>query len=230
MIQHLACQMDGNRRWADQRGLPIFQGYIKGAHAIKPIAQFCIENKIPYLSLYAFSTENFKHRSEIEKTFVFNLIAQELKNNIAEFMSKEIRVRFIGDRSLFPPSLSPIFEQVEFETRHCTALNVNFLFCYGATQEITHATQEIARQVQAGLITIDDITPQVFARHLWTKDIPDPEIVIRPGDRHRLSNFLLFQSSYSEFFFLDTLWPDMTPSILEQILSDFRLRRRNFGK
>jgi undecaprenyl diphosphate synthase len=230
MIQHLACQMDGNRRWAEQHGLSIFRGYDKGAQAIKPIARFCIENGIPFLSLYAFSTENFKNRSEIEKAFVFNLIAHEIENNLHEFIEHGMRIRFIGDRSLFPAHLAPIFERVESSTQNCTALNLNFLFCYGATQEITHAAQELARQVQAGIITVGDITPELFARHLWTGGMPNPEIVIRPGARHRLSNFLLFQSSYSEFFFLDTLWPDMTPDILETSLQEFKQRRRNFGK
>lgn len=229
MIKHLACQMDGNRRWAHKRGLEHVRGHDKGAEVIKPIAQLCIDKKIPYLSLYAFSIENFK-RSETEKNFVFNIIARELKNSTEQFIQDGIRIRFIGDRTLFPPHLAPLCIEAEEATKKCSTLNLNFLFCYGGQQEIAHAAQTIARNVQAGLIDPDTITPELFSQFLWTKDIPYPDIVIRPGGRHRLSNFLLFQSAYSELFFLDYLWPDMTPDIIETVLHDFEQRWRNFGK
>jgi len=221
--------MDGNRRWAQQRGLATFMGHSKGAETVKLIAQFCIQHTIPFLSLYAFSIENF-NRSDIEKTFIFDLIADELEKNLPQFMQDGMRVRFIGDRSLFPSHLVPIIEEVESKTALCTKLSLNFLFCYGGRQEIAQATRSLARQVQAGIITPDEITPALFAQHAWTQDVPDPEIVIRPGAQTRLSNFLLFQSAYSELFFLDTLWPDITTKILEDVLQQFKQRRRNFGK
>lgn len=221
--------MDGNRRWAIKQGLETLRGHHKGAETVKSIAEFCIKNSISFLSLYTFSIENFK-RSETEKSFLFNLFFNELEKNRDEFIKKSIRVRFIGNRSLFPKQILSLYEQIEEETAQCTTLNLNFLFCYGAQQEIVHATQEIASQVKAGLINIDEITPELFSRHLWTRGMPDPDIVIRTGGQHRLSNFLLFQSAYSEYFFLDCLWPDMTPQILEQVFHDFQNRKRNFGK
>lgn len=229
MIKHLACQMDGNRRWAQQRGWETFFGHRKGAEIITPVVQFCLDKNIPFLSLYAFSIENFK-RSEAEKSFLFGMVAQELESRIEEFVTNGIRIRFIGDRTLFPPATISIIEQVEQETAQCTRLNLNFLFCYGAQQEIAYAARAIAHKVKIGELSESSITPEVVAQHLWTSGIPEPDLIIRPGGRNRLSNFLLFQSAYSEYFFLDCLWPDVNTQLLEEILSQFESRKRNFGQ
>jgi undecaprenyl diphosphate synthase len=221
--------MDGNRRWAQQKGWQTFVGHRKGVDTITPVIQFCVNNNIQYLSLYAFSIENFK-RSETEKGFLFGLIEQELHGRVQEFVSNNIRVRFIGDRVLFPESIARLIDHVEHETAACTGLNLNFLFCYGAQQEIAHAARLIAQDVQRGVLTADAITPTVVSDYLWTRGMPDPDIIIRPGARNRLSNFLLFQSAYSEYFFLDCLWPDLTVPMLEQVYQEFQDRKRNFGQ
>ncbi|HEV2601143.1 MAG TPA: polyprenyl diphosphate synthase [Candidatus Babeliales bacterium] len=228
MIQHLACQMDGNRRWAKKNGLAFFEGHRKGAQSVRVVTDFCLEQGIRFLSLYTFSMENFK-RSEQEKQFIFDLFVQELNRYQDEVISKGVRVRIIGERTLFPETVIAACNQIEHATAHGEKLTVNLLFGYGARQEITAGVQQIAREILNGSLSPDAITYQVIMDHLWTAHTPDPDIIIRTGARSRLSNFLLLQSSYSEYFFVDCLWPDLSAQLLEAVLDEFGNRQRNFG-
>lgn len=230
-MQHVACMMDGNRRWARRQGWQAYKGHKEGLGSLKHVINFCLERSIPYLSLYTLSAENLK-RSEEEKTYLFNLIAEVLSDEktISELIRQGVRVRFIGERELFPANLVALCTRVEQATEHLTTLQVNFLFCYGSRQEILSGVKEIARKVKNGDLALEDISHEQFQRCLWMGDIPEPDIVIRTGDVMRLSNFLLYQSAYSEFYFLSCMWPELTRQHLEDIYHNFmEQRERRFG-
>jgi len=228
MIKHIAFIMDGNRRWAKKRGILKVLGHKEGANTIKTVSDFCLEWKINYLSLYTFSIENF-NRSEKEKAYLFNLIIEEANKALEDFIENKIRVRFIGDRSLFPKNVVPALEKIEKETANFSNLNINFLFCYGARQEILNGVKDIAKQVKSGKLQEEDITEEVFGKSLWTGGVPEPEIIVRTGGHQRLSNFLLYQAAYSEFCFLDCMWPELKTEHLNKIMVGYEKKQRNFG-
>jgi len=221
--------MDGNRRWAIRQGLLSFFGHRKGLDAVKLVIDFCLTKNIAYLSLYTFSTENLQRSAE-EQRYLFEVLAQEAARELEEFKQKNVRMRFVGDRALFPKSVQPVCEKIEEETAHCTALEVNFLLCYGGRQEIVAATKRIATQVAQGQLQAEDITPQMFENFLWTAGTPAPDLIIRTGGQHRLSNFLLFQCAYSELYFLDCMWPEISAEELKMALTYYDECQKNFGK
>jgi len=220
--------MDGNRRWAMQQGLQSLYGHRKGIDAVKLVVDFCIENNIAYLSLYTFSIENLKRSSE-EQYYLFEVLAEEAVHDLEEFKSRNIAIRFIGDRALFPKSIKPLCEKMEKETQFCTGLSLNFLLCYGGRQEIIDTAKRIASKVRKGDLLESDITYEVFERFLWTAGTPFPDLIIRTGGYHRLSNFLLFQGAYSELYFLNCLWPDITKHDLEKAVIYFNDCQKNCG-
>lgn len=221
--------MDGNRRWAMRQGLLSWLGHRKGLDAVKLVMDFCLSKQIPYLSLYTFSTENLQ-RSADEQQYLFEVLAQEALQELSEFKHKNIRMCFIGDRSLFPKSVQPVCEKIEQETAQCTALQVNFLLCYGGRQEIADTAKRIAGKIVQGELQLADITPNLFEQFLWTSGTPSPNLIIRTGEQHRLSNFLLFQCAYSELYFLDCMWPDISVTDLESALTYYNKCRKMFGK
>ena len=220
--------MDGNRRWAVHQGLDPWLGHQKGVESLKKVIQFCLDKKIPFASVYTFSLENFK-RPEKEKDFVFRLMAQELEKVADQLVEHGVRICFVGERTLFPPSLVAVCQEVERKTAHVSVLTLNLLFCYGSQQEIVSGVKAIVRKIQSGELKEEDINKETISEHLWTQGTPEPELVIRTGGARRLSNFLLYQSAYSEFCFLDCMWPDLTEAHLAQALEDFTMRKRNFG-
>ena len=228
MIKHLACIMDGNRRWAIRKGWFTWQGHKAGLEAVKRVVSFCLENNIPYVSLYTFSLENFK-RSDEEKNYLFDLIISGFKDVHQDFIERGIKVCFIGDRSLFPANVIPTCERIEQETAHLTNLQLNLLFCYGAQQEIVGGIKRLVHDVKVGKLSEDDISNELFERYLWTRGIPEPDLIVRTGGAQRLSNFLLYQAAYSEFYFLDCLWPDITKKHLTSALLFFNECQRNVG-
>lgn len=229
MIKHLACIMDGNRRWAKSQGwLPWF-GHKEGVEAAKRAVEFCIERGIPYLSLYAFSTENFK-RPEQEISYLFNIVFKEVIQALTPLCVKhEIRVRFVGDRSLFPEKLKPAIEAIEEQTKEYARLTLNVLFCYGAQQEMVSGVKNIVAAVQAGKIALDDISETTITQNLWMNGTPPPDMILRTGGVKRLSNFLLYQAAYSEFYFLDCMWPEIQKEDFAKAVSYFEECKRNFG-
>ena len=228
MIKHLACIMDGNRRWAKQKGWLPWVGHRQGAQAVKCVVDFCLRKKISYLSLYTFSIENFK-RPEQELEYLFNMMLEEADNMLAHYQKHGVRVRFLGDRSLFPARVLPVIERIEQHTMHLTQLNLNFLFCYGGRQEIVGGIKQIIAKVKAGELSEDQLDDELFEHYLWTSGMPEPDMIIRTGGAKRLSNFLIYQSAYSEFYFLDCLWPELTEQHLEEALVFFEDTQRNFG-
>lgn len=229
VMQHLAIIPDGNRRWAEKNKLRAVFGHKKGVDAIEGAIKVCLKNGIKFLSFYTFSLENF-NRSEEEKAYLFDLLINELLSQLPIFLERNIRVKFLGDASFFPQSVKPMITKVEEETKECNALQLNLLFCYGAQQEIVQAMKDIAVKVKNNELLTDDITVDSFGNHLWTKGIPNPELIIRTSKVCRLSNFLLFQAAYSEFIFLDNFWPETTEEMLEECVSGFLNVKRNFGK
>lgn len=227
-MKHLAIIMDGNRRWARKKGLATLIGHRKGSDSIEIAMSFCLKHTIPYLSLYTFSIENF-NRSAQERAYLFDLIKKGVKQNLDQFIKNKVRVCFVGERSLFPEEVLPAIEEAERATAQFNALQVNFLFCYGARQEIVHGIRHMVRKIQAGELSEEDISEDMLSHYLWTAGMPEPDLIIRTGGQKRLSNFLLYQAAYSEFQFLDCYWPDITEQDLDKSLSTFNECKRNFG-
>jgi len=229
MLKHLACIMDGNRRWAINQGLIPWYGHKNGLDSVRRVMDFCLEKKIMHLSLYTFSIENLK-RTEDEQRYLFEVLAQEALQELENFKRKNVRVRFIGDRTLFPKSIRPLCEKIERETDNCTILQLNLLLCYGGQQEIVDTAKRIVVKVAKGDLLINDITTELFENFLWTSSSPSPDLIIRTGGDNRLSNFLLFQCAYSELYFLNCLWPDISVENLESAITYYDNCRKNFGK
>ena len=228
-ISHLAIIMDGNRRWAKKNRLTFGTGYAEGGFgAVKRAIEFCLSRGIKHLSLYAFSLENFKRPQE-EQDFLFDTIVTQGEKNIPYLQKHDVQVKFVGDRSVFPLRVIPTCELVERETEHCSSIFVNLLFCYGGRQEIVSGVKKLLKQVQDGVLTENQITEQMLQDCLWTSSTPDPELIVRTSGVQRLSNFLLFQSAYSEFCFLDCLWPEITEKDLAHAVDSYTGVRRNFG-
>ena len=213
--------MDGNRRWAKQRGMFAWLGHRQGAKTVEMVMQYCLDNDIAYLSLYTLSLENLK-RSEQEISYLFSLI-DHVYDRIDEFIKSGIKVRFVGELSCVPEKTRQICANIENATAQGTKLSCQFLFCYGGQQEIIAAAQNLVKDRQ------EIISKELFKQYLWSGNIPDPDIIIRTGGVMRLSNFLLFQAAYSEIRFLDCLWPDLTKDSLHQTIQDCLQAQKNFG-
>ena len=227
MIKHLACIMDGNRRWAKKRLLPTWAGHKKGAEKAKEVIDFCLKKKIEYLSLYTFSLENMAGRSQEEKNYLFGDLAREIKNFVPEFIQKGIRLCFVGDTAQFPQELLTVFTDAQEQTKSGVMMQCNILFCYGSRQEILHAVQEYAKVYVTDLQACSD---ELFRSFLWTKNIPDPDLIVRTGNVQRLSNFILYQAAYAEIRFLSCMWPELSMQELEDMLYSCVMAQKNNGK
>ena len=220
--------MDGNRRWARARKqLPIF-GHQKGAETLRKITGECINLGIPYLTVYAFSTENWL-RPKAEVDGLQSLLRLYLRQEIKELNTKGVRLRVIGDRYGFASDIVDLIERAEEATRHNTAVTLSVALNYGSRAEIMRAVHKMMAEVEAGHLTKEDIVPATMSRFMDTSYAPDPDIIIRTSGEQRLSNFLLWQVEYAEFFFTPTLWPDFTPQELRQIVETYVKRERRFG-
>lgn len=228
-IKHLGIIMDGNRRWARKNGFKPWIGHQHGVAPVKVTINFCLLHKIPYVTLYAFSLENFKRPQE-ELHYLFDVLAQELAHKeLNTLFEKGVRVTFVGDRNQFPAQLQETIKTIEEKTAQNSTLFLNILFCYGGQQEIIAATKKIAQHVAHGLLKPENITSEIFEEHLWLGKIPSPDLVIRTGGAKRLSNFLTYQSAYSELIFLDCYWPELTDNDLIAAVNEYETVRRNFG-
>lgn len=228
-MQHLAIIPDGNRRWARQNKLSTLLGHQKGSKSVKHAINVCLENKIRYLSIYTFSLENF-NRSEEEKDYLFKMIPKEITDNLQNCIDNKIRVRVVGNRSIFPKNTQESLQFIEEKTQNFDNLNLNFLFCYGGRQEILEAVKTIFKKIISGIINLDKIDEQTIRDHLWSATIPDPDLIIRTSGISRLSNFFTFQSAYSELIFLDCYWPEITKELLQKCIDRYKSVSRNFGK
>ncbi len=228
MMQHLACIMDGNRRWAKKHGQLPWYGHKEGLDAAMRVITFAQQKKIPYVSLYLFALQNFK-RSPDEIDHIFTMFTDQSTNFAQECVKHNIFVRFIGNKSLFPKKLEPFITFIEESTSHCTSLTLNLLFCYGGQEEIVFACKKIAEKIKTLELNPDQITASVFEDHLWTSPNPPPDLIIRTGKTQRLSNFLLYQAAYAELYFADCFWPEIDYAELEKAYVYFLTCKRNFG-
>lgn len=228
-LQHIAFIMDGNRRWAKQHGLPVAQGHKKGADTLVEIAKAAKEAGIRYMTVYAFSTENWQ-RSEGEVTQLMDLLRQYLNDGFKELQKNDARIVFIGERYMLAPDIVEKLEKIERETADNKSVTLCVALSYGGRQEIVAAAKRLAEQVQQGALKPEDIDSTLFGKYLYTADIPDPDLMVRTGGELRISNYLLWQLSYSEFYFSDTLWPDFKAEELMQIIEEYNKRERRYGK
>ena len=220
---HIAIIMDGNGRWAKKRSLPRTAGHVAGAKTFKTIARYCNKIGLKYLTVYAFSTENWK-RPEDEVKSIMNLLRDYLKD-AENFKDENIKVNFIGDRTPLAEDIKALMKKNEDGSKDATGLTLNIAINYGGRDEITNAVKKI---VNSG-VNAEDITEDLISQNLYTYGIPDPDLIIRPSGEYRLSNYLIWQSAYAEYWFSDILWPDFTPQHLEKAINDYNHRNRRFG-
>ncbi len=225
---HVAIIMDGNGRWATSRGLPRTAGHRRGAEAVRRAVRGAAKLGVSYLTLYGFSSENWK-RPAAEVDDLMGLLRLYLRAEIAALHKNGVRVKVIGDRSRLADDIVALIEKAETLTAGNTKLTVTAALSYGGRDEILEATKAIAAAAAAGEIEPRDIDEALFSRHLYTRDLPDPDLLIRTSGEQRISNFLLWQSAYTELVFLDTLWPDFSESDLERAIEIYRRRERRYG-
>ena len=220
---HIAIIMDGNGRWAKKRSMPRSAGHVAGAKTFKNIARYCNKIGLKYLTVYAFSTENWKRpKDEVES--IMNLLRDYLKD-AENFKSDNIKVKFIGNLDVLDEDIKALMKKDEDGSKDATGLNLNIAINYGGRDEITNAVKKI---VESG-ISPDEITEATISENLYTSGIPDPDFIIRPSGEYRLSNYLIWQSAYAEYWFSDVLWPDFKPKHLEKAIEDYNHRNRRFG-
>lgn len=228
-VEHIAIIMDGNGRWAKRQGLPRSMGHKKGAEIVKEIAKAANEKGVKFLTLYAFSTENWG-RPKDEVDTLMSLLRQYLKTDLSELKKNNIRIRFIGERNMLDADIVQNMHRLERETQDNTGMCLCLAISYGARQEILQAAQKLAALVKNGDLSESDVDIQNFSAMLYTYEMPDPDIVIRTSGEQRISNFLLWQAAYAEFFFTKTLWPDFSAQELDDIIEQFKSRERRYGK
>lgn len=229
--RHIGFIMDGNGRWAKMRGLERSAGHVEGAKAFRKIGEYCADLGIEYVTFYAFSTENW-NRPKKEVLSLMKLFKEYLREGdgrLAENEVRQMKLRFIGEREGLPSDLLKLIERAEKETAKYSKITVNIALNYGGRAELKSAVKSIAQKVKDGELSIDDITEQTISDNIYTAGQPDPDIIVRPSGEYRLSNFLTWQSAYSEFWFSNILWPDFTEEHVNEILYDFQNRNRRFG-
>lgn len=226
--RHVAIIMDGNGRWAAQRGLSRYAGHQRGVETLRAVVEACPDNGIETLTLFAFSTENWR-RPPAEVEGLMMLFRRYLRREAAELVTKNVRVRFIGNRSQLAPDIQAMMAGLEAQTAHCSGLCVVLAVNYGGRADIAEAVRSLAAEVAAGRLDVADLCEERLGAALCTADLPDPDLVIRTSGEQRISNFLLWQSAYAEFVFVPELWPDFTREVFERALGVFRARQRRFG-
>ncbi|MDO5300956.1 MAG: polyprenyl diphosphate synthase [Tissierellia bacterium] len=226
--RHLAIIMDGNGRWAKKRGLPRFMGHREGAKRVYEVVQSCYGLGIPNLTLYAFSTENWK-RPQSEITQLFKLLGRSIEKYREELVENEIQLVVAGDLSPLAPELRQPLKELMEQTANFQKMTLTVCLNYGGQQEILRGALALAEDIKAGAVRPEDVTTESFNDYLYTKGQPPVDLMIRPSGELRVSNFLLYQLAYSEFWFSDTLWPDFKEPVLLEALEDFSKRNRRFG-
>lgn len=225
--QHVGFIMDGNGRWAKKRGMPRTFGHREGAKNFKKIVRYCKDIGLKNISFYAFSTENWQ-RPDDEVATIMELFRDYIVD-VRNFLSENTRMIFLGDKSPFDDDLREKMIRLEEDTAHYTEMNLMMAVNYGGRDELAHAARILAQQAKDGIIRPEDITEQSIADNLYTAGIPDVDLVIRPSGEYRLSNYLIWQCAYAEYYFTDTLWPDFSPKDLDAALIEFSRRNRRFG-
>lgn len=225
--RHIAIILDGNGRWAKKRGLPRNAGHLAGSETFRKIATYCKNIGVEHLTVYAFSTENWK-RSEEEVGGIMKLLDKYLREAIRDMRKKGIRMKVFGDISRLSPELQKLIEETAEISKEIEGFQANICINYGGRAEIVRAAEQYANDVIMGRVE-DDLTEEQFSKYMYSADIPDPDLLIRPGGEYRLSNFLLWQCAYSEFYYTDVLWPDFDEAELDKAIAAFNSRDRRFG-
>ena len=225
--RHIAIIMDGNGRWAKKRGLPRTAGHAAGGEAFRRIANYCRTLGVEYLTVYAFSTENWK-RSEEEVSGIMRLLGKYLTEALTDMEKNRVRFRFFGDLTRLSPELQKLCRDAESRSSDYD-VQVNFCLNYGGRDELVKAASAFAKDVANGVYKSEDLTEELLSSYLYSKDVPDPELIIRPSGEMRTSNFLLWQSAYSEYVFMNVLWPDFSPADLDEAIAEYHRRNRRFG-
>ncbi len=228
-LKHIAVIMDGNRRWAKQKGLPSAFGHKKGVDALKTVMRACDDFGVKYLTVYAFSTENWNRKPE-EVDFLMDLLGQTLKNELQEMHENNVVINFLGDLTKLSPKLQEILSHSVEVTKNNSGVRLQIAFNYGARDEILHAVKDIVSCVKNGSLSPEDISVDTISQALYTKNIPDPDLLIRTGGDMRVSNYLLWQIAYSEFYVTKMLWPDFDKQALSDAIEEFHSRQRRYGK
>ena len=228
MPKHIAIIMDGNGRWAKKRGLPRTAGHKAGAEAFRRIANYGKTLGVQYLTVYAFSTENWKRSAE-EVGGIMRLLGNYLEEGIRDMEKNHVRFKFFGDLSRLDPKLRKLCLDAEERSSVYSELQVNFCLNYGGRDEVVKATQAFAQDVAEGKRKPEDLTEDILSSYMYSANVPDPELIIRPSGEMRTSNFLLWQSAYSEYVFMDVLWPDFGPDDLDKAIEEYLRRNRRFG-
>ena len=225
--RHIAIILDGNGRWAKKRGLPRTAGHAAGAETFRKIAYYCRDIGVDYLTVYAFSTENWK-RPEGEVKTIMRLLDKYLREAIDTMERDGMKMRIFGDVSGLSPELQELAHRTDEIADHIDGFQANVCLNYGGRDEIVHAAKRWAADLAVGKVD-GELTEETFSRYLYSANVPDPDLLIRPGGEQRLSNFLLWQCAYAEFYFTDVLWPDFTPEELDKAIAVFRSRDRRYG-
>lgn len=226
--QHIAIILDGNRRWAKTRGLTTFQGHTAGFDNLETIAKFCNKIGIKYLTVYAFSTENWK-RSKDEVAWLMKIFKTNVDRYLERKDTENIKIRIIGEKENVPEDLKPRIEKIMEKTKNNTGLTLNIAFNYGGRAEITHACKAIAEKVKNGELNLEDITEKTISDNIYTAGQPDPDLLIRTSQELRTSNFLPWQLTYTEFYFPEKFWPEFNEDDLIEAIKVYQGRNRRFG-
>jgi undecaprenyl diphosphate synthase len=225
---HVAIIMDGNGRWAAERGLPRVEGHRQGVESVRRTVEAALELGITHLTLFSFSSENWSRpRQEIND--LFGLLRRFVRRDLAELHKDGVKIRVIGARSGLDNDILRMLDDAVELTKDNTALNLTIAFNYGARDEIARAAQKIAEDAKKGIVDPSEVTPERFATYLDTAGLPDPDLLIRTSGELRLSNFLLWQLAYAEFVFVDVYWPDFTKEVFEAAIAEYQRRNRRFG-
>lgn len=227
--QHVAVIMDGNGRWAQQHGRERTYGHKAGVDAVRSVIEGAGELGVRYLTLYTFSTENWNRPKE-EVEMLMGLLVKAVNDELDELMAKQVRLLVTGRMEDLPMASREAMQLAIDKTADNKGLTLILALSYSGRTELTHAAQSIASEVLKGAIQLEDITPDTLTRHLYLPDVPDPDILIRTGGECRISNFLLWQLAYTEFFFLPVMWPDFRKEHLREVIADFQNRERRYGK
>lgn len=225
---HIAIIMDGNRRWAKKRNIPSMLGHREGVQALKRITRYSSDIGIKYLTVYAFSTENWNRKKD-EVDFLMYLIQEAIQNEFDEMHENNVKLSVVGFYKDLPIPLPKVLDNAIEKTKNNTGLKLQVAINYGSRAEIVHAIKKIAEKILSNEIKINEITQDLISENLLTKGTPDPELLIRTGGEQRISNYLLWQCAYTEFYSTETLWPDFGPGELDKAIEEFNNRQRRFG-
>lgn len=228
-LKHVAIIMDGNRRWAKQRHFPTLMGHKKGVDALRTLVRYGSDHGLQAMTVYAFSTENWQRGAE-EVGYLMRLFVEALSMELAELHRNNVQIRFIGDISAFPKDLRDLIQSAHAKTENNTGLKFQIAANYGGRQEIVNAMRQLGEEIRQGKLSPDEISEELIQSRLYTQGLPDLDLLIRTGGDSRISNYLLWQSAYAEFYVTDTLWPDFSPQAFEQAVAAFAQRERRYGQ